>query len=122
MTRKELLVAWGLGKEDTKLVNTIIRTGTIDAIPSEKIPNTLDWIGRCYHMPARYERCLAALDELCQTHGVEYIPNPKDTSQTFRGYSYLNTGESYAATLVYNHVSGRFSVNSWGDIVERKGW
>lgn len=122
MTRKELLIAWGLSDSDRKVVNTIMRTWSIAEVPAASIPKTLDWIQRCYHVPAAYEQCLAALDELCGTFGVEYLSSPKDSMYHLSGYSYLNTGESYAATLVYSHVSQRFSVDSWGDLIERKGW
>ena len=29
-------------------------------------------------------------------------------------------GDTYDTTLLYDHKTGRFSVGSWGDIVERQ--
>lgn len=59
---------------------------------------------------------LAALNAEAGTFGVEYVP--PGHNQRSPGFHYLNTGETYAPTLVrYN--SGRYAVTSWGDIVER---
>jgi len=46
-------------------------------------------------------------------YGIEAIQNNNDD-----WLEYLNTGDTYNATIIYYH--GRFSVNSWGDIVERE--
>jgi hypothetical protein len=32
---------------------------------------------------------------------------------------YVNVGDSYAATLLFNTVTSRFSLTSWGDFVEK---
>lgn len=32
---------------------------------------------------------------------------------------YVNTGDTYSTTILYNTVTERFSVTSWGDFVER---
>jgi hypothetical protein len=36
------------------------------------------------------------------------------------GLSYVNMGDTYDTTLLYDHKTGRFSVGSWGDIVEKQ--
>lgn len=35
------------------------------------------------------------------------------------GVSYLNTGDTYGRTILFQSNSGRWSVGCWGDIVER---
>jgi hypothetical protein len=35
------------------------------------------------------------------------------------GLDYVNMGDTYDTTLIFDHRKGRFIVSSWGDIVER---
>lgn len=60
---------------------------------------------------------LEELDELAGTRGVEFIP--RGTNSKSPGFSYLNTGETYAITLLYFPASRTWRVGSWGDVVER---
>lgn len=53
---------------------------------------------------------LDILDSLLGTHGVETLGDGR--------WEYLNTGDSYAHTLVWYRSSGRFYMRCWADIVE----
>lgn len=59
-------------------------------------------------------RRLRAIDRLLGNHGVESARLRNGE----HAFSYSNTGDSYAATVVL-FASGTFRVSSWGDIVER---
>jgi hypothetical protein len=59
-------------------------------------------------------RRLRSIDRLLGMHGVEVAR----TRSGALGFSYANTGDSYACTVVL-FPSGAFRVTSWGDIVER---
>ncbi len=63
---------------------------------------------------SRPSRRLRAIDRLLGMHGVESVR----TRNGGHGFSYANTGDSYACTVVL-FASGTFRVSSWGDIVER---
>lgn len=63
-------------------------------------------------------RMLGRVNNFLGLHGREYIASKQDTPWVSLGISYCNTGDSYAATLCYDHKSGRVFVSSWGDIVE----
>jgi len=63
---------------------------------------------------------LREADRLLNGHGVEYIQSHADTMRSQDGLSYVNMGDTYDTTLLYDHKTGRFSVGSWGDIVERQ--
>lgn len=76
--------------------------------------NVQAWIRQCYHPPGYLDRLLCALNEICETFGVEALY--KD-GQVFA--EYLNTGHTYQKTLVYRHDLGRLQVTSWGDLVEQ---
>ncbi len=96
----------------------------LSRIVEKHCPATAAWIRACYHDPtarafSRREVVLAALDEIIGTCGVEALgPSDNDPHYVPR-YSYLNTGDSYAATLVYKRDTDHIYVSSWGTIAER---
>lgn len=72
-------------------------------------------VRECYHPPTTGDirfHCLDALD--AGTFGIEAF-------RTKRGEwcTYLNTGDTYAPTLL--RFRGRYRVSTWGDIAERYG-
>jgi hypothetical protein len=73
----------------------------------------------CYNPPSCYDLRLHVLDSIAETCGVEYIAHKDDTFHEVHGLEYLNTGETYTPTIVYDHSRKRYRVSSWGDIVER---
>ena len=62
-------------------------------------------------IPLRHLRMIA-LNQAARTHGVEYLETKRHGV-----IEYLNTGDTYAATLV-RFPSGFYTIKSWGDIVE----
>ena len=67
-----------------------------------------------YNKPsARYKRMLA-LNHALDMYGVEHVGQFGE-----RGFYYLNTGDTYAATLVQFDGSNAIVLSSWGDVVER---
>lgn len=52
-------------------------------------------------------------------HGVEYLRSNCDTFRSVNGIEYVNMGDPYRMTLLFDHASERFSVGCWGDVVER---
>lgn len=65
----------------------------------------------CFNPPCKYMVRLTALNELADLHGIE-------VAETVNGefVEYLNTGETYAETLIY--WRGNYRVQSIGDFVE----
>lgn len=121
MRRKELWKYWSLTKEQTRAVEQIVRTLNISSpgVPQELIPNTLEWISSCSYYPRNLEISLFALDEICETFGVEYISSSHDGVYEKLGIEYLNTGGSYTPTLAYDYYTGKFSVLCLEDAVDR---
>jgi hypothetical protein len=76
-------------------------------------------IAECLHSPKTYDVRMHVLDSIAETHGVEYINHRDDTFTQAQGLDYLNTGDTYALTIIRNCATGRYRVASWGDIVER---
>ena len=59
---------------------------------------------------------MTALNDLLGTCGVEHIGEVHTTNGP--PVEYLNTGDSYAATLVYYRESGKFKVQDYATAVE----
>ncbi len=68
-------------------------------------------------------RNLEAADKILGTYGVEYM-RAADDVYCQRGASYLNTGDSYAPTILRDDVSSTVRIISTGDFqeaAERRG-
>ena len=59
-------------------------------------------------------RILQTADKMMNGNGVERI------SGMGGGLMYVNMGDTYDTTLIYDYKTNRFVVSSWGDIVERQ--
>lgn len=74
-----------------------------------------------------WENALTECDAILNTHGVESIEFPGEPFYTDEGmrfcgrYSYCNTGDTYAVTVIRDHKRGTWLVCSWGDLVEARG-
>jgi hypothetical protein len=64
------------------------------------------------------EDALAFADKAMNGFGVEYIASSEDTMRTPDGLDFVNMGDTYDTTLVYDHGKGKYLITSWGDIVE----
>ena len=62
---------------------------------------------------------LCALNQLGEFFGVEYIPTirPSECDRDMESAEYLNSGDTYADTLIY--WRGSYRVQSVGDFIER---
>lgn len=67
----------------------------------------------------RIMRIFNNLNTMLECHGVEYIRHRNDDQYGAYGLTYLNTGDSYVATIIYNHKTDTIAVCSIGDIVEK---
>ncbi len=88
-----------------------------------KCPNTHAYATRCYNDPFdsqmwRVTMALHAMNDICDTHGVEAL-TPDSWSTTAPPYEYLNTGDTYATTLLYKRATDTLSLGCWGDVAEK---
>ncbi len=67
---------------------------------------------------------LRAMNIILGTHGVECLTREQESDCFTLGpaYEYLNTGDAYAATLVYHRDSDAIRIGSWGDIAENESF
>jgi hypothetical protein len=70
----------------------------------------------CYHPPTTEDLRLCVLDSVAETYGVEYISSEGDDYNSFSSYEYLNVGDSYSNTIVYDLCTKRYKVACLGDL------
>jgi hypothetical protein len=57
------------------------------------------------------------MDKALETFGKEYVPWK---TRPERGFAYLNTGDTYAPTIIFDFNTDTWRVASWGDLVESR--
>lgn len=77
-------------------------------------PKTYSWIRSCYNMPSNSEVRLHMIDEVLDGFGIEVIQHKKG----YTHYCYVNNGDTYAPTIIYNRLTKRFLYCGWGDLVK----
>jgi len=117
-----------LPKKRAECIRAIIKapdTFSVLAIVEQQCPRTWGWTRKCWNSPPKLDIQAHALDELLDTHGVEYIfrgaskgefeTHPGDTNQSPLAI-YCNMGDPYVPTLLYYHH--RWDIGNWGWVVE----
>lgn len=109
---KSLMATFQLERETARRIYALMQ--------HKEQPNTkwIDAIYKPYNPYNNHEYTMLEIDQLLDGYGVEYITHLDDTHNKSFGYSYVNMGESYAPTIVYNHMRRQYSISCWGDIVE----
>lgn len=64
------------------------------------------------------EKVLLAVNKIIDAHGVESVYDRRCADPVVR---YINMGDTYDATLLYDYTTDTFRVGCWGDYVERMG-
>lgn len=71
--------------------------------------------------PSSYEaNILQHVSDLVGYYGVESY-EPGDNFAYRPKYSYVNSGDSYRTTVVFNRITGQFRITDIGSIIEREG-
>lgn len=83
--------------------------GTINPDIFDSVYN---WSRQCYNEPPYQAKVMVALNEVTGGYGVE------GCSCCNHHFDYVNMGETYAATIIYDH--GEYIFSSWGDYVEEQ--
>jgi hypothetical protein len=66
-------------------------------------------------------KCLEKLNTILEAYGVEVTQESEIISyRDFYGIEYVNMGESYTTTVIYDYRKERFYITSWGDYVEKE--
>lgn len=125
---KTLTEQLGISKPRAKYIRKLMKLEVGDhQLPAA----TQQWLQQCHHTPSietgrtasRREVAMHAIDAVLGTHGVEAVYlnwNRKwiDNYHCDVAFTYCNTGQTYAATVLLGSSSQHFAVSSWGDRVE----
>lgn len=79
------------------------------------------WIKRCHHEPAHIEQVLCAANEIMEGFGIEVIRSSKVWREFWcdARYVYINAGDVYAPTLVFNTLAQTFTIACMADLADR---
>lgn len=89
----------------------------------DQLPATRRWVRACFHRPASLQVRHEALNELLGFYGVEPLYKTRkergeliSTDEIFAWY--LNSGDPYAATLIFRVGKTGPTIGCWGDLPE----
>ena len=93
----------------------------LDSRELELFESNQHWIKHCFNRPNDAELIMNALNELLDGHGTEAIRN--ESAYINRYYDdcigiYVNMGDTYITTIVYDTELNEFKITSWGDFIE----
>jgi hypothetical protein len=124
---KTLTADFRLSPDEAKLIRKIAAAADdgeeLKKVVDARVPATSSYVRSLYSDPYRSRLwrttvALHAMNEVMGTHGVESLGPPRSGDYA-PPYEYLNTGDSYGATLVYDRNGDRLFISSWGDIAEK---
>lgn len=111
-----------ISKRKAALTLAILR-GQLDPLKyPAHFQHTQKWVNSCHHHPEPKDVKLSALNELLEMHGVEAI-REEGAWDNYYGdcvAEYLNTGDTYAPTIVFDNRAGKYLLTSYGDFVENQ--
>jgi len=76
------------------------------------------WVHQCYNEPSKLEQRLCAINEALNGYGVEVIGDMNQGDDNKIHAEYINMGDTYSATILFDRHRGRFQLTTWGDWVE----
>jgi hypothetical protein len=125
---KSLQSTFDLTAKEAKLVRALAKAvdgegpKDLDELVEEHLPETERYVRSMYSDPYRSHMwrvtvALHGINEIMGAHGVE----PLGPVEMHYGppFEYINMGDTYVATLVYDRDKDRLFISSWGDIAER---
>lgn len=92
----------------------------LDSIPA-KGEHTGGTDAACANRMWRRAYVLRAIDAILGTYGVEALTleSERDNYTSGPRFEYLNAGDTYATTLIYDSHADTLRIGCWGDIAER---
>jgi len=114
-SKSRLVSALNITPEQADTIRGLIQ-GKIATRNPDLFPASNRWFQSCYNEPRRLDRILACINEVMQGSGVEAIWGE---DQFWPAADYINTGDTYSATILFNRKTGSFSLTTWGDFYER---
>lgn len=115
VTRKNVLdIFKNVSKQDALTIVKLVN-GTLD-------PETLDAgrkrVSECYNRPHDIDLVLTCINVILNGYGVESSEWTTNAIKTRDFISYVNMGDTYAATILYHPDKCKFVVSDWGSVYE----
>jgi hypothetical protein len=111
---KALVAALNITPEKAATVRGLIR-GEVRTRDETLFPRSNAHFSRCYNTPSRVERIMECLNECLEMHGIETIGEVRTYGPPAE---YLNAGDSYTPTIVFDRMADNFKLTSWADWLE----
>jgi hypothetical protein len=107
---------------DNKAIKSILKiiNKRYDSNYLDQFESNQKWIKQCFNRPNELELRLNALNELLEGFGTETIDHNEWVNKYWRYCIgvYINMGNSYSPTIIYDTRDNEFILTSWGDFVE----
>jgi len=115
ITQKNLRKAFP--KMSQKDALTIVRlvNGTLDAVDFQAGYRR---VSECYHQPSDTDVILHVINSIAGGYGVEGSPYEVDAMYDGEFISYVNMGDPYYTTILFNPRTNRFELSNWGSVYE----
>lgn len=123
---QELIKAWDIDELRLYLIKTVIGLDNDETIDDclGMFESVQQLRKQCHNKPNTIEEKMAVLNELIDGHGIESIQVSENLYQDSYWWNcigvYVNLGDTYITTIVYNTIDREFEVISWGDYFEAK--
>jgi hypothetical protein len=123
---KELIHYWKIDELQLHLIKTVIELDNDDTIDDclGMFKSVQQLRKQCFNKPDTIQEKLTVLNELMDGHGIEPIQVSEELYQdSYYGNvigEYVNLGDPYNLTIVYNTIEHEFEVITWGDYFEVK--
>jgi hypothetical protein len=78
-----------------------------------------DRVRECFHRPSDTNLILTAINVILKGYGVEGVPYDEDAIHDGSFIDYVNFGDTYAITVLFNPKTGKFEIGNWGSLYEK---
>ena len=102
-------------KAREKRINALIDSFRITSLEASLV---MAYIDHCQSQSDTY-CAFAKINKLIDGYGVEYSQSTKDSSVAL-WIEYVNTGDTYSPTILYDYEKQHYYLTTWGDIVEKQ--
>lgn len=115
---KKLVDAFQVSFSVAKKINKAMKMSS-DQLEDEFL-SAKERIRECYSKPTTLDIQLHVLNDLIGGFGVEYIGHKDDSYTRIYGLDYINLGDTYRYTIIFDHAKGKFILSTIGDLIEGK--
>lgn len=89
-----------------------------DRLDPEIVDGVREWTRRCIHRPTGIGLVMYAIDRVTEGHGVEGVRSDDEGSHG-ADFEYVNQGDTYTMTVVFDHRTNQFLMTTMGDMIEQ---